>query len=725
MAAKKNQVQCSFCGGNSAESSAVKFFQGQDRKAVICADCVDICIESLAEDELAEGSQVSTISHEHTPRSIFDHLCKHVVGQDDAKRALSVAAFSHMERKRLHENPVAGRVLPQKSNVLMVGATGSGKTLIASTLAKHLGVPFVSVDATRFTEAGYIGDDVQDIIPMLISAASMSGGNPEWGIVFFDECFPGDTEILTESGFVRFDEFRMGAYRVAQYDKGNIEFVKPERLVNKPYKGDLCRVYIRSGRWSHVSTPNHERLLINRVGEFVKAPAHKRVPSNWLLPVSGVFDNPERVDVSDALIRFYAAFSADGSLKNGGYGYVFLSKPRKIDRFRAIMCELGVDHTEHSIPGRPGAVQFYIRGQFAKAFPLLPPNPKFFNREFLYSLSYRQRVLFLAELELWDGHTPTGGNYGFGYFTSEQHNRDVVQEIAHITGYQACWSARKKEGYRDNYAVAIERTATIGQQKTYVETLPFNGDRVYCVTVPSGAIIIRQDGHIQVTGNCDKLARKGDSSTVSRDVSGEGVQQAILKLIEGGPVRSTRRGGPMRPNDDLELDTSNVLFVFAGSFEGLGKIVSRRCEGNAIGFGSAQKTQRVRESLKELSPKDLVTFGIIPELVGRLPVIAKLEELTEADFLRVLTEPVDSITRQYQTLFSARGVTLKFEDAGLLKVAHVAKERGVGSRGLRSILEAMLLETMFELPEIPKGTVVTLGADGVRRALPDSVAKVA
>lgn len=411
MAAKKNQVQCSFCGGNSAESSAVKFFQGQDRKAVICADCVDICIESLAEDELAEGSQVSTISHEHTPRSIFDHLCKHVVGQDDAKRALSVAAFSHMERKRLHENPVAGRVLPQKSNVLMVGPTGSGKTLIASTLAKHLGVPFVSVDATRFTEAGYIGDDVQDVIPMLIGAASMSGGNPEWGIVFWDEA--------------------------------------------------------------------------------------------------------------------------------------------------------------------------------------------------------------------------------------------------------------------------------------------------------------------------DKLARKGDSSTVSRDVSGEGVQQAILKLIEGGPVRSTRRGGPMRPNDDLELDTSNVLFVFAGSFEGLGKIVARRCEGNAIGFGSAQKTQRVRESLKELSPKDLVTFGIIPELVGRLPVIAKLEELTEADFLRVLTEPVDSITRQYQTLFSARGVTLKFEDAGLLKVAHVAKERGVGSRGLRSILEAMLLETMFELPEIPKGTVVTLGADGVRRALPDSVAKVA
>lgn len=724
MAAKKNQVQCSFCGGNSAESSAVKFFQGQDRKAVICADCVDICIESLAEDELAEGSQVSTISHEHTPRSIFDHLCKHVVGQDDAKRILSVAAFSHMERKRLHENPVAGRVLPQKSNVLMVGATGSGKTLIASTLAKHLGVPFVSVDATRFTEAGYIGDDVQDVIPMLISAASMSGGNPEWGIVFFDECLPGDTEILTESGFVRFDEFRMGAYRVAQYDKGNIEFVKPERLVKRPFSGNLCRVGHRDGKWSHTSTPNHERVLINTRGEHVKIRATQKPTANWLAPLAGGYDAPEREDISDALIRFYAAFSADGGLNQRGYSYTTFSKVRKIDRFRTLLNDLSVEFTEGDVKSAPGVRFFYIKGKLEKAIPALPKGPKQFNRDFLYSLSFRQRIVFLEELALWDGHTREPVGFGFLYFTTDEHNRDVVQEIAHVTGYAATWHAKRKPGGRNNYDVSILRCPVVSQCHVEFEEVPYVGN-VYCVTVPSGGIVIRQNGGIQITGNCDKIARKGESSTVSRDVSGEGVQQSLLKIIEGGPVRSTRRGGPMRPNDDFEIDTSNVLFILAGSFGGLEKIVARRCEGNAIGFGGAQKSQRVRESLKELSPKDLVTFGIIPELVGRLPVIAKLEELTEADFLRVLTEPVDSITRQYQTLFSARGVTLKFEDAGLLKVAHVAKERGVGSRGLRSILEAMLLETMFELPEIPKGTVVTLGADGVRRALPDSVAKVA
>ena len=384
-------------------------------------------------------------------------------------------------------------------HILLVGSPGVGKSVILKRAIQFL-------PNSRFTGGrgisgvGLIGAVIKDEdlggYVLDIGAVPLTSNS----IIAIDECFPADTEILTEKGFIRFDNLIQGI-KVAQFHEDNrITFIKPERIITKMYRGHLLKVKSYFGE--HVSTPNHKRVIIDKDKKLKKLEIMDSLSTLNKIPVSGLYDG-RGMDFSNDELRFIVAFAADGCIKNNCYGYINIKKERKIKRFEEICTNMGIAFSCNI--DKSNNHNYHLGKIIEKYFPKIDGKiRKKFKEEWICGLSLRQKEIVLQELMYWNGYKYSKNCWQF--FTSRLDYLNFVCSLASTSGYYTHIYRRKKEGY-NNYSLTFNKKQYKTQQKLKIAKIPYEG-LVYCVTVPSGMIIIKQKDYIQVSGNCDKISKE-------------------------------------------------------------------------------------------------------------------------------------------------------------------------------------------------------------------------
>ena len=556
-------------------------------------------------------------------------------------------------------------------STFLIGDSGTGKTHLVNTIAELYKYPVFHVDATILGPSGTSSKSAEKLIKEITAFCDKySKDNPiEYPtarcveaklIIFIDECFPGDVEILTSDGFVRFDELK-DTHIVAQYHADEtIDFVKPDRLVKKWFKGDL--ILDANKRGSHISTPNHKRVYRDPSGDICFKKAHEDVPSNYTVPTDGYYLR-EEADVSDDWLRLMVAFHADGCIKKvpdckNSYGCITFKKDRKISRFKHLLMQTKLPYSETIQDSHPEYTHFYLGKLEDKGLYSLT---KGFSREFLLSLSLRQRKVLIEELFLWDGYIKDSVKQ---IFSSKKDQIDLIQEVMTLSGYRASVKARKKEGYKDNY-VLTNISQEKGTQRREIHNIAYEDD-VYCVTVPTGMIITRYNGNVMVSGNCDKLSISHDSSGNWHTMT----QSCILTLIEGrAPV-----------------------FIFAGAFS---KDKSLRntesTDSRSMGFLTNNNQNTTND---EDLPEKIIKAGLIPELVGRIGHFCLLDKLTHDNYLSILDNHLLPDINKTFTALNKPPITLT--DEFREEICKKAYQSSTGVRYLKQSLSTFVIEYEFE-----------------------------